>query len=453
MKLWSLAWRNLLRHARRNLTTGLAIALGFAGVVLLGGYMMRMENYLATQGIYLNHVGQLAVYKKHGLDRHLIEPEKFSLSPSQQDTITETAKTLSYPPEFFGRYLRGQAMVTNGCSSFPVLITALDAEAELKIRSHKKVLQWTPELLKLKRGHGFWEPDASNDSVVIAYRLANLLKKPIVAKDSGEDASLMSELITDCTETKAKDSIQKHSGIQFYGSSFYGGVAGVDARIAGHYSTGLALSDASQVLLPLALAQDFYQTDKVTWVSLFFEDNSTALLAASELRRKLNTAGDKFEVYTYRDDRVNPYYVGAMNFVYVMMAFFAVLVCGVVALSILNSLQISLLERKVELGTLRAIGFRKAMVTKIFVREVVLLCWISLSAGALFAVLISNLVNSLNLRFELVGTADDIQFVLKPELGFTLLIGIVFLGVAALTCKLECNRRLKAEVVTLLENA
>lgn len=69
--LLKIAFRNLFRNARRNLLTGSSIALGLMGVCLLGGYILRMERYLAAQSIYLTHNGHIVVYAKDGLDRFL----------------------------------------------------------------------------------------------------------------------------------------------------------------------------------------------------------------------------------------------------------------------------------------------------------------------------------------------------------------------------------------------
>jgi len=45
---WRLALRNLARNKRRNFATGMAIALGFAALLALGGYVNRVEKYLRT---------------------------------------------------------------------------------------------------------------------------------------------------------------------------------------------------------------------------------------------------------------------------------------------------------------------------------------------------------------------------------------------------------------------
>ncbi len=453
MKLWVMAWRNLRLHRRRSLITGGAITFGFTGVLLLGGYMLRMEDYLSTRGIYLSHVGHLSIYKKDGLDRHLTDPENYNLSQQDQENIINTVKSLSRPVALVARYLRGQGLVTNGCNSYPFFLTAVDPQAEAWVRTHHQTRKWTPELLRLKRGFGFWQEAQGTDHILVAYRLAKLLHKDLVAGDPGEDISTADTLITDCAKPETKELINSNAGVQLLGSSFAGGLAAAEARIGGHFSTGMALADDSAIMAPLELAQQFYRTDQVTWISIFLNEGDPVVARAREIERLFQKNGWSYEVYTYRSARVNPYYVGAMNFVYVMMILFLVLVCGVVALSILNSLQISLMERKVELGTLRAIGFRPRMVVSLFVRETILLSLISLLVGTLLAFSIAAFINYLNIRFPLVGSADHIQFMLTPNLLLTVVTAAIFLIVATLTCYSECQRRMRAKVITLLEQA
>jgi putative ABC transport system permease protein len=451
---WSMAWRNLRLHYRRSLITGLAIAFGFCGVVLLGGYMMRMENYLKTQGIYLSHSGHISIYKKEGLQKHLTDPEVYSLSLDDQNNIVEAAQSLKSKPVFVARYLHGQGLITNGCRSFPFFMTASEPESETWVRTHPLTRFWTPELLTLKKGKGFWEMsgDASNDSIVVAYRLARLLQKPLVAGDPTENVSAADQVLENCENNEtAWSTIRSHAGIQLIGSNFGGGLAAADAKISGHYTTGLAMSDAGSILVPLKFAQSFYGTDQVTWMSLFLGEGDVTKLVAKKLKTIFSERKLDYDVYDYRDERVNQYYVGAMNFVYVMMVFFLFLVCGVVALSILNSLQISLLERKVELGTLRSIGFKQKEVSALFVKEVFLLSTISIVTGGVIAFVIANLINAMDLRFPLVGTADEIQFMLRPELWLSVITGFIFIAVACLTCYFESNRRLRAPITSLLE--
>ena len=77
---WTLAWKNLKRNRRRNLATGCAIALGFAALLALGGYITRVENYLRVYTIYGTRTGHLVIYKKNGYEKYSIKPRDYSLN-------------------------------------------------------------------------------------------------------------------------------------------------------------------------------------------------------------------------------------------------------------------------------------------------------------------------------------------------------------------------------------
>lgn len=450
---WKLAERNLRRHFRRNLSTGLAIGLGFAGIVLLGGYLLRMERYLATQSIYLNHRGHISIYRPEGVDRHLADPIRYSLNSQDQKYIEETVGRLSEQPEFVAKFFEGQGLVSNGCLAFPFLGFAVEPEIEARIRNHPEVLNRIPELSKISKGRGFWEVPFEKDGILLSSRLTNRLRKPLLAGDPSEDLAAMNAIVSPCNEENTRRLISTHSGVQLVGSSFSKGLAAADARILGIFSTGLALSDDTALTMPLGLAQSFFETDSVTSMALYLRDTSRIKTErlANELRSFFSQRRLAYDVYPYFDERVSPYYVGAMTFVYIMTVFFLVLVCGVAALAILNALQISFMERRTEIGTLRALGFSSHQITGLFAREVFLLTTLALTLGGVFAFIASATVNHLNLRFFVPGLAGSLSFLLQPGILFSLLIAIVFFAFLGVAVLIAGNRWKKLKVIELLE--
>ncbi|MEQ1878984.1 MAG: FtsX-like permease family protein, partial [Bdellovibrionia bacterium] len=231
-------------------------------------------------------------------------------------------------------------------------------------------------------------------------------------------------------------------------TSFYGGVAALDAEIAGHVTTGLTLKDETALLMPFESAQQFFQTDMATSLSVYLKDGGQTRSFIARLRSKLEGRG--FDVYRYDNADVSQFYVGAMNFVYVMVGFFIVLVCGVVILSIVNALNISLLERKTEIATLRAIGYRPLTITEIFVRENLLLASASFAAGGVLAYTVKTGINAANWRFTVPGLADDLQFMLRPGLFFTSIVVVVLIAVVEAATLIGCMSYMKRKITDLL---
>ena len=75
-RAWTVAARNLKRNRRRNLATVAAVALGFAGLIMIGGYGNRVEHFLRTNAVYLQHSGHVTVYDKGGLYLAPVEQQR-----------------------------------------------------------------------------------------------------------------------------------------------------------------------------------------------------------------------------------------------------------------------------------------------------------------------------------------------------------------------------------------
>lgn len=445
-----IAYKNIRRHWKKSLITSACLALGFAGIVLLGGYMIRMEKYLTTQGIYLNHVGHISVYKKGGLERHLIEPQVYSFNPSEQDTVFGSLKGKT-EIEQIARFFHGQGLITNDCQTFPFLAWASEPVMESYLRSHPLVQERIPLLTKIPRGHGFWEGEQYSNGIVVTGRLAQLLDKPLTLNAPKEDLDAQAALIEDCKNPASEITIRSHSGVQLLGYMLEGGLGMADTNIVGHYSTGFALSEDSSLIMPLSLAQSFYGTDNVTSLGIFFRDSSSTSSFMRWLKEEAKKWPFEAEFFDYQDYRVNPFYVGAMRFVYIMNLFFFIIVCGVVVLSLFNSIQIAILERKTEIGTLLSVGYRKSQIRNLFEAESVLLAALGLMSGLVLAIISAIVINALGFEFDIVGNSERLILVLEINwILCSILIGFFFLLAYASTSFI-CRMYLNVPVMQLLD--
>ncbi len=431
---WKLSWRNLGRNRRRNLATGAAIAFGYAGLLLLGGYIVRVEHYLRVNSIYLNHSGHISIYRKDGLERYLTKPSRYSLSPDEQNRILET---VSKDPEieFVGRYLRSAGLAGNGQKSYPFLATGIDMSVEKTIHRHPEVTEWIPELNRVEKGTGLWDlsPELQRESVSVTSGLARLLRKPVVYSEA---------------RTVAQD-----ANIQLAGRTFQGDFSAADAEIASHYTTGLALTEDSGLIAPLSLLQKLYDTDSVTYIALYLKPDVWVHSYLNRLNQKLASTGLELSTYAYDSEEISLFYVGVLNFLLVMAGFFVFLVFGVVALSIINALAMSIIERTREIGTLRSLGYSRPYIADLFARETLILSCASLFAGWAITQAIAWGINSLNIRFEPPGIAGTMQFVLKPSAPLCASLATVILLLSYMTARQTAMIRTKRRVAELLTSS
>jgi hypothetical protein len=90
----ALAFKNLGRNRRRNLATASAIILGYAGLILLSGFVTRIEKFFRATSVYLNHIGSISIHKPEGVEKHLLKPAKYSLSAEEQQKARQILERL-----------------------------------------------------------------------------------------------------------------------------------------------------------------------------------------------------------------------------------------------------------------------------------------------------------------------------------------------------------------------
>jgi putative ABC transport system permease protein len=407
---WKLALRNLSRNRRRNLATGVAVALGYAGLVLLAGYTLRVERYIRTSTVYLQHLGHVALFKPGGLDLRLVKPKRYGFDAGEQRTIAAVLEDEANV-ERWGRILDGSGLAGNGCRSVPFVARGVDLELDRALRDHPDVRRFTPELARPIRG----EPLASARSpgpLLAAEGLARLLGK---SKVLGELPPPGPPVALDCAAPGASEAIAADANVQLAGVTFDGSFNAIDGDVVGIYSTGQVDTDESALLTSLEVMQSLYDTDRVTHVAIYLRDAGEAGELAARLERTLAARGVEVSAYAYDDEALNPYYVGTRGFLLVMTGFLIAVVALVVVLSVLNSMTLTILERTREMGTLRSIGLTRRMVVGLYAREGLALTAISLAVGLALGLGVAAAVNAADIRFQPPGAPRTIQLLLTPD--------------------------------------
>ena len=208
-----------------------------------------------------------------------------------------------------------------------------------------------------------------------AARFYDLLKNPIVCPKCGTNFVAGSILpsksdlppavtfvVPACGTPAADAQIAADANIQLAGLAYDGGLSAVDGEIVSMFHTASADAEDQTIVAPLETLQRLYATDAVTYVAGWLHDAADAAAVASDLRARLGAHGIAASVYTYEDYDVNPYYVGSMQFIASLVTFIGVLVVAVVVLGVFNATTLTVFERTREIGTFRALGYRRRQV-------------------------------------------------------------------------------------------
>jgi putative ABC transport system permease protein len=437
---WRIAVRNLGRNRRRNLATGLAIALGYAAVVMLGGYANWVDGMVRTNSVYLQHVGHLSIYKPRGLQRAVAKPSGYAFTAQEQRAV---AALLSADPrvEFSGRYLRASGLAGNGCKSVPFIASGVELEAERRILSHPQVRRWAPEYGRPVEGAPLTEAGGEEATVALAVGLSTTLHKRPTAGAAPGSAPL------DCA---APATIGADPWVQLAALDFQGGLNALDARVSTLFRAPSYDEDNRALTTSLPTLQRLLDTDAVTSFSVFLRDRREVPAVARELAGRLAAAGVEAEVHRYDDPVANPYYVGTLETVRAVVGFIGMLVIAVAALSVLNAMTLTILERTRELATFRSLGFTRGQVTGPFLREAMALTAIGVAAGLALGLAASGAVSAAGIRFTAVGMAGSVQLQLLPSVAVCATAAAAYFPLALLATWLAVHRRVAQPVANLL---
>ncbi len=444
---WRLAARNLSRNRRRNLVTGSAIALGYAGLLLLGGYSIRMERLMRTGSVYLERFGHLAVYTRGGLEKAKAKPAAYALSREAQDAIVSALRA-DPRVEIVERFLRGEGLAGNGCRTFPFDGLGVELDVERRLRSHPEVLAAAASLARPVAGRSL--PDAAGEESPVSFSVGlgrhRLLKEP--AKGPGDVAATPAAL--DCSSPGVAARIGADPYVQLAGRALDGTFAAVDVRVVGLFQAATTDQDRSGLVAPLDLLQRLYGTDRATYVAAWLRDFRDTPAVVRDARAALASLGLDVSIHSYDDARANPYYVGTVGLIDAVVGFIGLLLASVVTLSVLNAMTLAILERTREIGTLRSIGFTRRQLLGVFLREASALAAIGVSAGLALALGAALAVRAGRVEFQPPGVGGNIRLDLMPSAAICAGAAALFLVLSLAATWLAVRRRVKERIASLV---
>jgi putative ABC transport system permease protein len=224
----------------------------------------------------------------------------------------------------------------------------------------------------------------------------------------------------------------------------------IDGEVVNLFHTPTAETEDQTLVTSLATLQRLYDTDAVTYVGVFLHDHRTAASVARDLQDRLRAGGVSADVYAFNDNRVNPYYVGSMAFLGSLLVFVGTLVTAVVVLGILNSVTLTVYERTREIGTLRALGWRRQQIAGLYLREGLILAGIGIGFGVLLALAIGSAVNAANIRFSPPGVPGQVQLILWPRLDVYATAALILVPLLATVTWIVARRRARERTADLL---
>jgi putative ABC transport system permease protein len=441
--LLKIAFRNMLRNLRRSLMTGSAVAAGALALLLFGGFAAYIFAGLETNSV--QRIGHLTVFREgyfllgagnpaaYGIDRYrdvmqLIEHDPV-VGPMIK-VITPTQSLVGIAGNFSGSVEASKTYLGTG------LIPS----------NRERMRQWD----EFGAGVGYVPDRRMSDEDpsrgIIGVGLARVLglcgplglrgcpqlpaaQRPAeTAASNPELASLAARDLP--ADRQSSDHIPQ---IDLLAATAGGAPNVVQFSVGGAEPQGVKELDDNFVAMPLGLAQQLvYGRGEHKATGIVLQLRRSEDLSAARDRLKILFKQNHLDLDVRDFGELSPFY-GQVVQMFTSIFLFIAMVMGVIVLfAVINTMTMNVMERTNEVGTIRALGVRRAGIRAQFTVEGVLIGAIGATVGAVLAYAIAALINYAGLTWVPPGNATAVPLRLDVAGRPLLVIGAWF-GLAIVT--------------------
>ncbi|MGC4079194.1 MAG: FtsX-like permease family protein [Rubrivivax sp.] len=419
-----LAVRNLLRNRRRSLATFIALAIGAAAILLFGGYRKNIEYTMHTA--YVRSGGHLQIQHRDLFLYGSGNPTKYSiggyeaiLEAIRQDPELGPMVRVATPTLQFG----GIASNFSAGVSRTVLGSGVVAEDQKRMR------EWNEFDLRLQ-APDFALAGAPEDGAIVGQGMARVLMlcQPLgiencpqpeveaAASDEtlpGDIADLAAGEVATPPAGQRRDA---HPRLEVLATSPGGAPNVVSLQVVRAELQGFKELDEVYLLMQLPQAQRLVYgrtAPKATAITVQLVGSEQIEPARERLKALLaqRFPGQPLAVLDFRE--LNPFFVQTVRMFDTIFGFIFVLIGAIVLFTVGNTMSTAVMERTVEIGTIRAMGLKQRGVQRMFVLEGMILGVAGTLAGAGFALVFSAVINHLGLTWVPPGSGEALPLLLR----------------------------------------
>ena len=443
MMTWSLALRNLLRNRRRSLSTLLALAIGSASILVFGGYSANIKAIMKTG--YVRNGGHLQIQHQDFYLYGSGNPTAYGISDYaklmasiQADTSLKGMVAVVTPTLQFG----GVAGNFAAGVSRTVIGTGFVAVDVNRMR------QWNEFNLPLIPLRFVLEGSAP-DAAVVGTGVARVLRLcdalgiadcpgPVVEPKASGKALPADIAALALAATPAADESKNDGRIELLAGHANGTPNVASLQVLQAERQGFKEFDEVAVILQLAQAQKLVygrSPPRATSIMVQLEKSDRIVEAATRLKALMASVAPQQALAVLDFETLNPFYVQTVKLFDTIFGFIFVLIGAIVLFTVSNTMNTAVVERTVEIGTLRAVGLRQAGIRRLFVTEGFLLGLVGAVSGAILAIALAFVVNQLGLTWLPPGSSEPLPLLLRVwgenQMIASTTLGLVVIAVAS----------------------
>lgn len=441
-----LAIRNLLRNRRRSLATFLALVIGTTSILFFGGYRKNIEYSMLTA--YARDGGHLQVQHRDLFNYGTGDPTRYSISDYEKilqaieaDPVLSTLVTVVTPTLQLG------GIASNFSEGVSRTVMGFGTVAS----DRNRMRDWNEFGLPLL-AERFALDGAPADAAVIGVGVARVLLlcdalkipdcPPRVKPAENTGDALPDDIAQLAAASGPLRPAQTAVGpprLDLLASSAGGAPNVVSLSLVKAERQGFKELDEIFLSMQLPQAQRLVYgraPPQATALMVQLRSTKDLAVAAQQLRAVVAAAApdQPLDVLDFR--QINPFFVQTVQMFDTIFGFIFLLIGAIVLFTVGNTMTTAVMERTVEIGTIRALGVRRSGIRRLFVIEGMLLGVAGAVAGVVISLLGAGLINSMGLTWLPPGSGARLPLLLvvwgeTTTIAGTMIGLIVIAGVSA----------------------
>jgi putative ABC transport system permease protein len=394
------AWRNTWRNRRRTYLTLMALAVGVMCIVFAKSFVGGIINSI-SDSLIKGQTGHIRIVQKEYLRLERIMPKEHMV------TGLEKAKNmLSNAPELginiVDERIKFNVLLSHGKDNEPALAIGINPEeTDKSIELSKTIIA----------GHYFGASDKGLH-LIIGKKLAQTL-----------NVSIDDELLLVTTDINYST----------YALPF---------KVAGIFETGFPNIDKHTLYIPLQRAQEMLDCgDSVHEILLYLQDPAKSISVSEEVKSTFAVAAasgseQNLSVIPWQKNDLIENALPMVRNIYDKILGIIMLI---VALVILNTMLMAVMERYHEIGVLKAMGFKNSEIFAMIFTEAFYIGVIGSILGGITGSIFSFILEKTGIDFTRMGGMDIMEKVdmpipffsrvFYPDFSFSILTGAIIFGI------------------------
>lgn len=473
---WSelqLAARNLLRNRRRSASTLLALAIGLVAILLFAGFKTNIKYSMLTA--YVRAGGHLQIQHRDFFAFGSGNPTAYAIADYRPliDQITAD-------PELASMIAVVTPMLKIGgiAGNYDAGVSRTVVGTGYVARDVNRMRVWNEYEVPIVFPH-FALEGAPADAAIVGNGVARVLQlcdalavtgcsqdarsavpaeaaPPAGAKDLPRDIAALTQ--DQPSAATARKTGSRSAKIELLASTGRGAPNVAALRVVGAEDQGFKELDDISVILHLDAAQRLVfgrGEPKVTAIIVQLRHTADQAAAVGRIERLLSAHSTTEPLVVRTVEELNPFYVQSLQLFDLIFGFIFILIGGIVLFTVSNTMNTAVVERTVEIGTLRAIGLRRGGILRLFVLEGILLGVAGAALGAVLSLVIAAIVNRSGLTWLPPGSSQwlPLQLRVYGEWGTLAGSSVVLLLVSVLSAWWPAWRAARLNVVDALRHA